>query len=82
MAQTTSNSTSNSTSDSTEAVWHRLRKVLNDIDFPADKDDLVAHAEQRGADEAVLRLLRALPIAEYRNISELRSSVPLDPTES
>jgi hypothetical protein len=41
----------------------------------------VAHAQERGGDGDVLKMLRAIPVDTYRNISELRSSVRLDPDE-
>lgn len=62
-----------------DRTWDRLTKTLEDLDFPAGKEEIVAHAGRRGADPETLRLVRALPLATYRNISELRSSVPLDP---
>ncbi len=69
------------TSNPTEAVWDRVQEALNDLDFPAAKDDIVAHAQERGGDGDVLKMLRAIPVDTYRNISELRSSVRLDPDE-
>lgn len=60
-------------------AWTEMRQALADMDFPAGKEQLVAGAERRGAGPRVLRLLRALPLGTYRNIAEIRSSVPLDP---
>lgn len=62
-------------------VWQRIAEALYDIDFPADKEAVVAHAESRGGDDEVIGVLKALPPAGYRNISEIRSSVRLDPAE-
>ena len=59
--------------------WTDVQQTLADLDFPATKEQVVTHAEQRGCSFDALRLLRALPLATYRNISEIRSSVPLDP---
>ena len=64
-----------------QSDWDRVAQALEDLDFPADKDAIVAHARSRGAGDETVRLLRALPLAVYRNISEIRSSVPLDPAE-
>jgi hypothetical protein len=55
-----------------------VAQALADLDFPASKDEIVGHARRRGADSAV-RLLKALPPETYRNMGEIRSSVPLDP---
>ena len=53
---------------------------LNDLDYPAGKEDVVRHAESRGASEAVLRALRALPLGDYTSRAELTRS--LDTVES
>jgi hypothetical protein len=62
-----------------QSGWDGARDVLADLDFPATKEQVVGHAQAKGADPAVLKLLRALPPETYRNISEIRSSVRLDP---
>jgi molybdopterin biosynthesis enzyme len=59
--------------------WDGVAVALEDIDFPADKEDLVKHVEAKPADEHTVKLIRALPVATYANISEIRSSVRLDP---
>ncbi len=48
---------------------------LNDLDYPASKEDVVRHAESRGASEDVLRALRALPLGDYASRAELARSV-------
>jgi hypothetical protein len=53
---------------------------LNDLDYPASKQDVVRHAELRGASEEVLRPLRALPLGDYASRAELTRS--LDTVES
>jgi hypothetical protein len=60
-------------------AWAGVAEASADLDFPATKDQIVAHARQRRAPPDADRLLRGLPLATYRNISEVRSSVPLDP---
>ena len=62
-------------------AWAGVAEALNDLDFPASKQEIVDHAETRNAEHDVVRLLRGLPVETYRNISEVRSSVPLDPAE-
>ena len=53
---------------------------LGDVDYPADKDTLVARAEQAGAPEEVLKAIRAIPPGfDYRNRDEVVRSLPLDP---
>ena len=54
-----------------------IEVVLNDLDFPADQDAIVDHAQAAGADDGVLRALRALPLADYANMDEVLRSMPL-----
>ena len=54
----------------------QVLQYLADVDFPADKDTLVAAAERAGAPEGVVRSLRAIPPVEYANRAEVGSSVP------
>ncbi|POM25948.1 hypothetical protein BTM25_03320 [Actinomadura rubteroloni] len=56
-----------------------IKAALNDMRFPASKDDLVAHASRVGAGEPQVRALRALPLADYANLDEVMRSVPVDP---
>ncbi|MDQ7909495.1 DUF2795 domain-containing protein [Phytohabitans sp. ZYX-F-186] len=62
-----------------ETGWNGVRAALDDLDYPARKEQVVGHAERRGAPAAAMRLLRGLPLETYRNLDEIRSSVPLDP---
>ncbi|PRW65096.1 DUF2795 domain-containing protein [Actinopolyspora mortivallis] len=58
----------------------KLSTILSSVDFPAGKDELVAHAERNGADEDTLAALRAMPRADdYANLTEVQRSVSLDP---
>lgn len=54
-----------------------LRAALVDVDYPADKDVLVARAENNGADEDTLRALRSLQPVEYGDFTEVARSVTL-----
>lgn len=57
-----------------------VQATLDDLDFPATKEQLIQHAEARdGGDGQAVRLLRALPLGTYDDISQIRSSVRLDP---
>ena len=59
-------------------AWGKAAEALGDLDFPASKDAIVAHASARSGGQEVLRLLNALPLGTYENIAEVRRSVPLD----
>lgn len=56
----------------------RIHAALEGLDYPASKDDVVAHAAQGQPDEAALRLLRALPVAIYDNREQVMAAVPFD----
>jgi hypothetical protein len=58
----------------------RLRDCLNDVDFPADKGNLVEAAVRNGCDEDTVRALRAIPPETYANFSQVLASVPLADT--
>lgn len=52
-----------------------ISHYLKNIDFPADRDDLVRHAEGQGAVPEVLDVLRQLPEEKYENMAEVMSGV-------
>ncbi len=60
-------------------AWDDVENALNDLDSPAEKEQIVAHASRRTQAEAALKLLRALPLGTYDNLPQVRRSVPLDP---
>jgi hypothetical protein len=61
------------------ASWAGMQDALRDIDFPADKDTILEHVLEYTSDRGVVRLARELPRETYQNMSEVRSSVRLDP---
>ncbi len=61
------------------ASWAGMQDALRDIDFPADKDAILEHVLEYTSDRGVVRLARELPPETYQNMSEVRSSVRLDP---
>lgn len=52
-----------------------IQKALSGIDYPASKDDIVAHAEQHGGDADVLDALRKIDDREYEGPSGVSSAV-------
>ncbi|MCP2260714.1 Protein of unknown function (DUF2795) [Streptoalloteichus tenebrarius] len=57
----------------------RIQDALNDVDYPLSKEALVEHVERRGADPEVVRAVRACPLGDYANLTEVMGAVPLDP---
>lgn len=54
----------------------RLRAALSDVDYPADKDALLAGAQRTGADTDTVRALRSIPPVSYADLTEVLRSVP------
>lgn len=52
-----------------------VEKSLKGIDFPAKKEDLVKHAQQRGADQNVLETIKSLPEEEFRNAADVAKAI-------
>ncbi|PXY21792.1 hypothetical protein DI005_30340 [Prauserella sp. PE36] len=66
----------------TTTTAERVRAVLSDADFPAEKADLVRCAENAEADPDTIKALGAMPPVEYANLAEVLQSVPLDQGQS
>ncbi len=50
-----------------------IQKALGGMDYPASKEDLVKHAEDKGADDAVLETLRNLPDREFDSPTDVNT---------
>lgn len=48
-----------------------LARHLRGIDFPVQKEDLIQHARDNNADEAVLREMEAMPEQEFRSMKDV-----------
>ena len=44
---------------------------LKGIDFPANRDQLIRHAEQNGAEQDVLDVLKQMPEQQYDNMADV-----------
>lgn len=53
----------------------QLQKDLKGINYPASKQDLVKHAQQKGADEKICATLEKLPDREYGTPTEVSKAV-------
>jgi hypothetical protein len=52
---------------------------LKDVDFPADKDELLRAARVGGASDEALKALRGIPPDRYDNRDQVARSVRVDP---
>jgi len=48
-----------------------ITKYLQGMDFPAEKDDLIQHAKQQGANQDVIRVLNNIDDREYENTADV-----------
>ncbi len=54
-----------------------LRKCLDDVDFPANRQDLLAAAERNGCNDETRRALRAIPPETYANVGQVTASLTI-----
>jgi hypothetical protein len=52
-----------------------IQKALSGMDYPASKDDIVAHAERNGGDKEVIEALKKIDDREYEGPSGVSSAV-------
>jgi hypothetical protein len=52
-----------------------VQKFLAGVDYPADRDRLVAHARDHGADDDVLRSLEAIDDRSYEDPTDVSEAV-------
>ncbi|MQA13599.1 MAG: DUF2795 domain-containing protein [Pseudonocardiaceae bacterium] len=57
----------------------RVRKALQGMDFPADRDQLLDYATDRSAGQRTVEALRALPAGSYGSVDEVEQAVPQSP---
>ena len=60
----------------------QLRRCLQDVDFPVNKQDLLDAAERNGCNDETIRALRAIPPETYTNVSQVTASVTIKDDES
>ncbi|GHH39850.1 DUF2795 domain-containing protein [Lentzea cavernae] len=56
----------------------RLRTVLTDVSYPADKGQLVDHASRNNADEDTVHALHSVPERLYGSFDEVLDVVDID----
>ena len=53
----------------------QLQKNLNEVDYPVSKKDLIKHAEEKGADEVILRTIKQLPLEQYETADDVSKAI-------
>lgn len=52
-----------------------LQKHLKGVDYPASKEDLIKNAEQQGADDNALFMLKQLPDRQYEKPTDVNHEI-------
>ncbi|WP_210479499.1 DUF2795 domain-containing protein [Naasia sp. SYSU D00948] len=52
-----------------------IQKALGGMEYPADKDAIVQHAESKGAGDDVLEALRGLPEKSYERPTDVNEAL-------
>ncbi|MFF4777385.1 DUF2795 domain-containing protein [Microtetraspora fusca] len=54
-----------------------LAKWLSDAEYPANRENLLAHAEEKSAPDAVIEAVRQLPELKFHNVGEVAEALGL-----
>ncbi|GAB2737126.1 hypothetical protein GCM10027174_07700 [Salinifilum aidingensis] len=65
----------------TDADQRRVRKILQGLEFPVNKESLLEYAETREADPKTMRALQGLDDREYTSTEDVVASVPQRPEQ-
>lgn len=60
---------------STTIMPMNLEEILDGIRFPTAKTQIVTYADENGASEEALEILRAIPARDYRNMQEINAKL-------
>ncbi|MDP2641256.1 MAG: DUF2795 domain-containing protein [Candidatus Yanofskybacteria bacterium] len=52
-----------------------VQKYLGGMDYPADKDELIMHAHEHGADSDVLNTLKNLSVNEFNSPVDVSKAI-------
>ncbi len=53
----------------------QIQKYLGGLDFPVDKEQVISHAQSRGADEQALQALRQLPAQRFNSANDISQAM-------
>lgn len=53
----------------------QVQEYLSGMDYPADKEEIIDHARDRGADEGVMQTLQQLPEQDYRTAADVSRAI-------
>lgn len=53
----------------------RVETLINDIDFPCTRDDILTHARNNGASPEVMEILERFPEKQYASTADIARSM-------
>jgi hypothetical protein len=53
----------------------QVQKYLGGIDYPADKDQLLKRAQEKGADDNVVQTLKNLPMDRFNSPNDVSEAI-------
>ena len=53
----------------------QVQKYLSGMDYPADKDEIIDHAKDQGADNDVVQILQQLPERDYKTAADVCKTI-------
>jgi hypothetical protein len=53
----------------------QVQKYLSGMDYPADKDEIIDHAKDQGADNDVAQILQQLPERDYKTAADISKAI-------
>ncbi|GCF06902.1 DUF2795 domain-containing protein [Dictyobacter arantiisoli] len=52
-----------------------IESYLKDMKYPANREEIVKHAQQQGGDDQMCSMLRQLPNQHYRSVNEVSKAL-------
>ncbi|MBW4602513.1 MAG: DUF2795 domain-containing protein [Calothrix sp. FI2-JRJ7] len=53
----------------------QMQKNLSEVNYSINKKDLIKHAEEKGADEKILRVFKQLPLRGYQTATDVSEAL-------
>ena len=58
-----------------EANPIQVQKYLSGMDYPADRDEIIDHAKDQGADNDIVQILQQLPEQDYKTAADVSKAI-------
>ena len=53
----------------------QVQKYLSGMDYPADRDEIIDHAKDQGADNDIVQILQQLPEQDYKTAADVSKAI-------